>query len=94
MRKSGAGSMARAARRFRTIKTMMTTSKLALVAASTTTNVALLPTTPDGIESQGALGLPVGEPRFSVRASVRGWALPIRFRAVHSAARAGFCGQE
>ena len=66
----------------------MTTSKLALVAASTTTNVALLPTTPDGIESQGALGLPVGE-SVGKRASVRGWALPTRFRAVHSAARAG-----
>ncbi len=93
MRKSGAGSVAQAARRFRTIKTtiktMMTTSKLALVAASTTTNVVFLPTTPDGIESQGALGLPVGEP-LGKRASVRGRALPTRFRAVHSAARAGF----
>ncbi len=44
-----------------TASKLVTASKLALVAASTTTNVAWLPTTPDGIESQGALGLPVDE---------------------------------
>ena len=71
-----------------TASKLVTASKLAIVAASTTINVAWSPTTPDGIESQGALGLPVGE-SVGKRASVRGWALPTRFRAVHSAARAG-----
>ena len=78
VRTSDAGSVARAARRFRRIKTMMTASKLvtasklAHVAASTTSNVALLPTTPDGIESQGAWGPPVGG-SVGERACVRAW---------------------
>jgi hypothetical protein len=61
-----------------TASKLVTASKLAHVAASTTTNVALLPTTPDGIESQGALGLPVGEPMCK-RPCVR---RPTRVRAV------------
>jgi len=93
VRKPGAGSVARAARRFRRIMTMPKTSEHANAppkpAASATGNVVLLPgrpTTGRGREPP-RVGVPV---RACVRAT--GWGRHVR--PVRLAARAGFHGPD
>jgi hypothetical protein len=93
VRKPGAGSVARADRRLRRIKTMTTTSKSATAPPRLAATIkVVLPTTPHGIESLRAWG-PIRGPagvQACVRACKGGWCR--RFLSGCQCALVGVCG--